>query len=267
VTPAERRQRFTAALRKRLRADAAAIDEDVLRVVGTLAELQADLRNRIAAVDASDFTTSSLPGLLQEVDRQLERWVGRAKGEAAGAIEGAWTRGPQLIAEPLRAAGAELGRFVIPDSLLDAAKDFTADRIGGLKDAARRRIESNLRLMVLGGQTPSQAMLAIGSDVNKGPLKTISLRAESIVRTEGGRIYSESGQRRLVAAADDVKGLQKQWLRGKSRPNHAIDQVRDVTGKYTLVNGVELMYPREAGAPVGEVVNCACQSVPYMASW
>lgn len=269
MTGPERRARFMAELARQMAARAASIEVGVAAVLGTLAELQQTLRDMLARQRPEEFTADRLPVMIAEVDRQVGRWI-RAAGQAAGeAIEAAWEIGPRLVEEPIRAAGISIGWPRIPDSLLDELKDYTADRIGGLRPAARSRVENHVRLLVLGGQSPYQAMIGVGADVNQGPLRVVSLRAETIVRTESGRVHSQAGQRRMEDAAAHVEGLQKRWRRGKSRSSHAAihNQTREIAAKYELPNGVQLMYPRETGAPVEEVANCACQSVPFKASW
>lgn len=268
MTPGERRTRFSAELRRRLKTNSLELDRGVAAVLGTLAELQETLRQRLARQDASQFDAEHLPALLRELDRAADGWARKAAGVAADVVEGLWLRGSRLVEGPLGAAGVHLGRVILPRSLLDELQGYSASKIAGLKPAVVQRIEGHVRLMVLGGMTPHQAMVATGSELDKGPFKFVGFRAETQIRTEGGRIYSMAGQRRLVTAASQVPGLKKRWLRGKSRPNHAIaGQKRLPDEKYTLVNGIELMYPRELGAPVEEVANCACQSVPHKDDW
>jgi hypothetical protein len=268
VTPAERRSRFLAELRRRLKLNAVELDRGVATVLGTLAELQEAVRQRLARQDASEFDAEHLPAILRELDGAVDGWARKAAGAAADVIEGLWLRGPRLVEGPLGAAGLHLGRVILPRSLLDELQHYSASKITGLKPAVVQRIEGHVRLMVLGGQTPHQAMVATGSELGTGPFKFVGFRAETQIRTEGGRVYSMAGQRRLVAAAGQVPGLGKKWLRGKNRPNHAIaGQKRGPEEKFRLLNGVELMYPRELGAPVEEVANCACQSVPHKDDW
>jgi hypothetical protein len=272
VTPAERRRAFQASVRAELKGREAALAADASRLLGTLVELQASLLERLRAAHISEFDQVHLPRLLAELDRQVERWVGKAGGVIGAAVESAWERGPRLVESPLSSIGFHAGRLLLPNSLLDELKGDVGSRISRIGSAAKARIAGHVRLVVLGGNAPGDAMAAIGAELEGGGggplLATTRLRSETILRTEGGRAYSEAGQRRLRDASHHLPALRKKWVRGKGRPNHAIGgQVREIEQPFTLVNGTELMYPRDAGAPVGEVANCACQSVPHMASW
>jgi uncharacterized protein with gpF-like domain len=65
--------------------------------------------------------------------------------------------------------------------------------------------------------------------------------------------------------------MKKQWRRsGKlhSRPEHdaADGQIVDVDKPF-IVGGVALMFPRDPAAPIGETINCGCESLPWMESW
>lgn len=81
----------------------------------------------------------------------------------------------------------------------------------------------------------------------------------------------------MEQAAAKVPGLGKQWRRsGKihSRENHDLidGQVRDVNQPFELhtkKDGTPLlmMHPHDPTAPVGEVINCGCISIPHMKNW
>jgi hypothetical protein len=91
------------------------------------------------------------------------------------------------------------------------------------------------------------------------------------VRNELGRVWSDATQERQTQASARLPGLQKQWRRsGKihSRPTHNIaeGQIRNVDEPF-LVDGVELMFPRDLTGPPAETINCGCSSLPFMASW
>ena len=176
-----------------------------------------------------------------------------------------------LVEGPLRAAGIRIGRVVLPTTLLEEVKDYTAERINGVGRLARQRIERHVQLAVMGGQSIHDAMRGVGAEVDgPGPLRAVSFRAETIVRTEVGRIHSGAADRRLVAAAEQVPGLQKRWLwSGKARPLHRAvsGQIRDPDESFELPDGVHMKYPRVGGAPIEHVANCGCESVPYKADW
>ena len=97
-------------------------------------------------------------------------------------------------------------------------------------------------------------------------------RAETITRTECGRVLEMASQARMTAAAEVVPGLQKQWRHGTvtrmPRAMHlaADGQIRDVDKPFN-VGGEELMYPRDPAGSAGNTINCGCYSVPYHPDW
>ena len=111
--------------------------------------------------------------------------------------------------------------------------------------ATSRRINTELTQVMLGVQTPSEAVTAIAARLGSDRRRGIT-----IVRTELGRAYAHAGQARMAQARRSLPGLRKQWRRsGKTheRPGHvAMDgQIRDVDEPYQTPDGVELLYPRD----------------------
>lgn len=270
MTPEERRRRIREAIRRQVERRGLAVTAGVLDLLGTLAQLQEEIRQTLAG-QPSDFDAWRLPELLAQVDRHIERWTRRAIGVTDRLIEEAWERGPAMIDAPLAAAEIRIGGTILPRSLLEELQSYTADKIKDVGPVARRRIENHVRLGVLGGRTPHQVMEGVGRVVDgPGPMKFVSFRAETITRTEMGRVHSAAADRRHQAAAKLLPGLGKEWRwSGKSRALHrAINgQKRAVGEPFELPDGVKMQYPRAAGAPVEHVANCGCESLPWMADW
>jgi hypothetical protein len=270
VTPEERRKRIRDSVRKQVERRGLAVNAGVVDLLGTLAQLQEEIRQTLAG-EPTEFQVSRLPALLAELDRHIERWTRRAVGVTDRLIEEAWERGPAMIDAPLAAAEIRIGGTILPRSLLEELQGYTADKIKGVAPVARRRIENHVRLGLLGGQSPHLVMEGVGRVVDgPGPMKFVTFRAETITRTEMGRVHSAAADRRHQAAAKLVPGLGKEWLwSGKSRALHrAINgQKRAVGEAFELPDGVKMQYPRAAGAPVEHVANCGCESVPWMAGW
>lgn len=267
-TPAQLRARFVAATRREARRLGREVDEGALRMAGTLAELQADIRRTLAAAP-SEFEVVRLPELLAEVDRHLLEWQRRAIGVATEGIERAGESGPELVDAPLRAVNIQAGRTILPASLLDELKDFAADKITALRPAARQRIEQQVRIAVLGGQSPHQAMQQIARALPGRPLGFVSFRAETIYRTEVGRVHSIAADRRLRDAAAVVHGLKKQWLwSGQGRQTHAAanGQIREVDEPFS-VGGEHLRFPRDPAGRPENTINCGCESIPWKDDW
>ncbi|TAK47017.1 MAG: hypothetical protein EPO23_13105, partial [Xanthobacteraceae bacterium] len=155
---------------------------------------------------------------------------------------------------------------------LTAMRAFMTDRIKDIGLAAANKINAELGLVVIGAQTPSDAIGSLTRILGE-PSRA---RATTIVRTELARTFAVAAQERLAQQAALVPGLKKQWRRsGKlhPRPHHdlADGQVRDVGEPFVLnpLGGlqVKLMFPHDPAAPAGETINCGCISLPWKADW
>jgi hypothetical protein len=242
-------------------------------VVAILRQAQKDIRATLAGAP-SDFSSAVLPKLHGEIDDQLKRLGARLGRRLADHAGTAWEQGRDMVDAPLQAGGIHV-RAVLPmlDSRqIDAMKTFLVHRGEDIGAEAARRIKAELGLVLIGTRSHADAVTNI-----TGLLQSSSRsRALTIVRTELGRAYEMASQARKEQARQYLPGLKKQWRRsGKlhSRKGHdlADGQVVDVdeTFKITAADGsiVELRYPRDPEAPVGEVVNCGCMSIPYMSHW
>jgi hypothetical protein len=243
--------------------------EGVPRLLRTLADLQQMVREELAAAP-SEFDAARLPLLLREIERQVARFGEAAQSAAAPVWKEAFELGPRIVEVPLAEAGVRLGNVTLPDSLLDTLTEYAADKIGGIELAAREAIEEHVRLGVLGGQSSHQVMVGIGEELEgPGPFKTVRFRAETVMRTETGRIHSMAAEARLETAAAEVPGLGGEWLwSGKSRATHraANGQTR-LQGEPFLVGGERMRYPRDPEASAANVVLCGCEKIPWLARW
>lgn len=184
----------------------------------------------------------------------------------------AWQLGHDLVDHPLQAGGFSIEAIApsIDTNQLRAMRAFTTNRIRGASTDMVDRINRTLGLTLIGAQTPGNAVAQVSDIIQRGG----RARAIAIVRTELGRAFATATQERLEQVAKVVPGMQKQWRRsGKihSRLVHdAIDgQVRDVDESFEVWNKrkINLKFPRDPKAPIGEVINCGCDSLPYREEW
>lgn len=232
-----------------------------------------EAEKRIAATLAaqpSDYDQWRLPQLKAEIARQLEVFEREAGKRASGAASQAFSAGGQVAGESIAAAGAPEIAAMLPGldtRQLRAMQSFMVGRMEDISAAVANKINSELGLVIIGAQSPGEAINAL-SKIFKGNRE----RAITIVRTEVGRAFSIANQQSLEAAVEKVPGLQKQWRRsGKihSRADHdAIDgQVQDIDQPFELPSGEKLMFPRDPTASAKETINCGCESLPYMSTW
>lgn len=269
LSPSERRRRFLANLRRQIQRRGLQRDEHVEKVLGSLVKLQQEI---VVTLDGlpTEFQAAWLPNLQEEIDAQIDRWSARARGEFGDTLREAWELGPEIVDGPFAAVNVELRRPLLPSSLLE---ELTSDRLDLMKDlgpVAKERLRRFLRSGLLGGKTPHEVMKEMGHTLGSpGPFRFIAFRAETVYRTEMGRIHSTAGQLRLEQAAEKVPGLGKEWWwSGKSRSTHAaINHQKRAADQPFDVAGEKLQYPRDPAGSASNTINCGCESVPWMADW
>lgn len=155
-----------------------------------------------------------------------------------------------------------------------AMQHLTTEKIKGATADMVRRINTELGMVVLGVQTPFQAMTKVAKILpDRGGS---SIRA--IVTHQLAQVFNTASFQSLVRQAERDPSIKKQWRRsGKihSRANHdaADGQVQEVRLPFELLPGdgkgelVRIMYPVEPGAPLKETINCGCVALPWKATW
>lgn len=238
---------------------------EVLRL---LKEAQKKITAELASTP-SEFQAWRLPILQRSIRRAMAELDKSASARLSTAAGQSWQAGIDLVDEPLAAGGIRVGAFLpeLDTGQLLAMRSFMTDRMQDVSVTLANRINSELGLAAIGASSTSQAIDRIAELLDSGG----RARATTIVRTELGRAFSVAHQARQEQATERLPGLKKQWRRsGKlhSRPAHdaADGQIREVDEPF-LVNGIEIMFPRDPAAPIGETINCGCQSLPYMDSW
>lgn len=240
------------------------------------AEIIRQLRSTMDQVKAvlagapSDYQLWSLPQLQRSMElalSEMDQAISSALGSAASR---SWEAGQELVDGPIEAGGIRISA-VLPEidiRQLQAMRTFMTGRIRDISTTIANRINAQLGLVIIGAQSPSDAVAAIKDLLETGGRS----RAITITRTELGRAFSTAANERMVAAAEHLPGLRKQWRRsGKihSRLHHdSIDgQIQPMDEPFVLGNGVRIMYPRDPAAPAAETINCGCESLDYMENW
>lgn len=212
--------------------------------------------------------------LLHELQAEIRRAMGEFSDAAAARLStaagAAWEAGQALIDAPLAAGGFRIDGMVplLDSRQLMAMRAFMADRMRDVGIQAANKINTELGLVVIGAQPPTNAITRVTQILGE----TSRARAITIVRTELARAYGTASQARMAQAAAIVPGLRKQWRRsGKvhSRIYHdlADGQVQDADKPFKLGNGITMMFPHDPAAPAGETINCGCTALPWKADW
>lgn len=271
MTPEQKR--FEAALQQRLAERARLVLGTQQSVMEMLQAAQAQIIAQLATQPA-DWAQWQLTRLRDQISTILT-----ATGQQAGAaidlaLRDAWQQGEDIVDKPLAAAGhaIELRLGALDTRVLAAMRTFGHERLNNVAAEAIGKIGQQLGLVTIGSVTPFAAIKAVQQLLgNETPR-----RATTIVVTEVSRAFAVAADERLVQAAPLVPGLGKQWRRsGKvhSRWTHDLmdGQVVDAGKPFKVPNpggGIDLMQcPHDPKAPVEQVVNCGCVSLPWLKSW
>jgi hypothetical protein len=243
-------------------------------VMEMLEEARKKIVGELSAIDDQSYMAAQLRVLSQEIKKSMEQFSTQFTDAVNSAQDDAFDLGTATIDQPLAAAGFPYKSFVgLDTSALSIAQGYTADLISGLTKDAAAKLNAAIQRAFLGGQSVSdiiaQVGRAIGGDKFSGLFSPIGARAETIALNEVLRVHSIAGQARLEDLADQIPALQKQWLHVPAslapRIAHifASGQVQDV-GDPFLVDGEELMYPRDPNGEPENTINCHCMLAPYV---
>lgn len=297
-TPAAKAARAALAQVLQRRAELGAqLDADIGRLVDdALARIAAQL-----AAAPSDYTLWVLPRMLDGVQRVMDELAATASAKAADGLRQATVLGNQLVDGPIMAeqaaaaaaaasaggggpalppTGAALaaqptaGLGVAQAAQLRAMQNWNTALIQGATADTVKAINRALGQVVLGAAQPYDAIQQVAAQL---PDRTRA-QVRGIVNSNLATAFNSAADGRLAEVAARDPGLKKQWRRsGKlhSRANHdaADGQVQDVGKPFILQDGhkpgktVELMFPGDPKAPVGETIHCGCVSLPWKATW
>lgn len=190
-----------------------------------------------------------------------------------------FTLGSQLVDEPAKLLSNTV--YSISRETAAAAAEFSADLIKGLTDDLRNKINGVIRRAALGAISTQDAIAAVGRSLDdKGVFKTIAARAETIIRTEVLRIQSIATHARMQLHKDDVAragyDFRKGWLNANDlrvRAAHVVAQMNYLltqnpgpipVDQMFIVDGEELIYPRDLRGSASNTVHCRCTSMPVI---
>jgi len=245
-------------------------DQAVKRVIRQLNTARKEVA---ATVASTEWQAYHLPEMKAAIERTMQEFGRTYEVELREAQRSFWEAGIDRVDIPLREIGVYQAIPEIDMTALSILQDYGADLVGGLSKDVIKKINQELTLGIMGQKSPYDVMGAIGRKLkDKSIFRSIAVRAETITRTEAGRVLEAAGQARKEKAAQVVPGLQKQWFYGHSPKMPRLDhmaadgQIRDVDKPFN-VGGEELMYPRDPGGSARNTINCGCSSIPYHPRW
>lgn len=158
--------------------------------------------------------------------------------------------GQQAIDE----VGVEL-TFNVENPNVAAAREEMLNRIVGINDKTYQQIINELEYAYTTGlnyNDAAQRLVDLYARINSG-------RALTIAKTEVGRMLNGAYHYGYEQAGVEAK----QWVCAfisTSRPTHQeADGQIALMGDYFQVGGYPMRYPKDAGAPAAETVNCYCR--------
>jgi hypothetical protein len=249
--------------------------DTVKNVFKHLESTRKNLSLQLLDVTDESWQAYHLTNLKRATNRAIKTFSQQYVAELHGQEELIWEVSKELVDTPLKAFEVGVSIPELNLTTLKIAQAGTADLVtgpGGFIDALIGKINGILNRSVLGELSPFEAIKAIGKNLkDPGPFRSIMTRAETIARTELGRIQNMAANKRLEKVQKRVPEMQRQWLHSGAlhgRPSHiaANGQVRPVGVKFDI-GGEQLMYPLDPDAPAKETINCGCTTSPYMSGW
>jgi len=232
---------------------------EIQRVIRLLSAARKDVA---ATVASTEWQAYHLPQMKAATERALTVFGDQYGIQMREMQREFWAAGIDLVDLPIREVGIYAAIPEIDTAMLSVLQGYSTDLVQGLSRDAIKKINQELTLGLMGRKSPYDVMGAVGRNLkDKSIFRSIAKRAETIVRTEAGRVYEAAGQARKEAAAKVVPGLQKQWHYGHTAKMPRLDhlavhgQIVDVDAPYT-VSGEELMYPRDPAGSAANTINC-----------
>jgi len=261
------------AYERKLREIARSFDRVERETLQQSIRLLRQVRDAIAGqLTDTDFSQFRIAEQQQALDDIIANYEQQARALSNGAVRQSFTLGERFAVEPLQAAGVEGVFFRPSEAQVQVLAQFSADLIGGLSQDIRRKVNQQIQLNALAGNSQIDAMKAITnllfksqrppSPTTQRPTKGVAYEAERILRTEVNRSYNLAAFAQTEQLAKDVPGLRKQWVStgdGRTRYSHLAihGEVQPVDKPFS--NG--LMYPGDPGGAPEETINCRCRQV------
>lgn len=273
------KQRYARALRDIAKRYGALDDRTVRRLIELLQQVRRELSSDLAAGPSE--SQYRLRQLRASVDRLMSQFEGQLAADLRASVAQAYNLGQAGVTEPLQAIGVRGAFNQVNPAQLNITLDFSAELARGISVDLRHRIDTQLRLAVLGQTEPFETMKAItralGLKARDGVwgrrrrpevVRGVAARAETIVRTEMARIFNLAHHSQQAATAQTVPDLRKTWIATgdhRTRISHlrAHARYRDnpiPVNEPFAVGGALLMYPGDPAGPASETINCRCTS-------
>ncbi len=239
-----------------------------------LADADRDILGRIAQVDPQSYTAAQLTSLRYAIDQAMAKF----RVDATQTVNDLQAKAATMANRDMSATvGAALGVGqpigTVNMQTVRIAQGYAADLISGLSADAAAKVKGVVQRAFLGGQSMSEIVEQVGRAMEGGKFSGIFTdvgdRAMRVAFNEILRVHSISGQARLEDLATRNKSIKKKWIHipvaRVPRISHMLadGQTVPVDEPY-IVEGEELMFPRDPSGSPENTIYCHCVSVPWI---
>ncbi len=254
-------------------------DEAARRSVSMLRDALTQINARIITADG--WRLENLSNLQRQVKDLIAAFESELTNHVNGYVAQAWELGQRAVDEPLKISGVSLSPARLSRNVIAVLQGYSADLIKRISNETLTAINGTLAQAMLGLQNPLQAQQRItqliGVSDNLSDLTGISARAESIFRTEVGRVNAIATQARQDQVAQMVPDLMKSWVATgdhRTRSGHLaahgqsvrIDQPFSIAA-YIGGPKEDMMYPRDPRGSANNIIRCRCRSITWRAGY
>lgn len=229
-----------------------------------------DVAARVAVTDWQAYRIDELKRGIGDAMKTFERQITGQLAEAQGQLAMA---GLDVVDGPLAAAGITAASPQIALESLELLQGYSADLITNLSQDAVKKITGQITQGVLGGKSPFEVMQAIGKNLDdKSVFSSIAVRAETIQRTEMGRVHSLSRASRMdqvvAGGTEPHVEFHKKWIgsgKAHARADHAALDGVMVPYDEDFPGGIP--FPHAPGLDAADSINCGCSHILTMPDW
>jgi hypothetical protein len=243
-------------------------------ILKLLDDLNREILADLAHTNLKSYSESSLKALRAEVLRAMAQFRDAATHQVNSYEDKAYKVAAASVDATVAAGtGTTLIQPVIDRAALQVVQGYTADLIGGLTGDMGAKINAAIQRGYLGRANLTQLVEQIGTTLEGGKFSglfsQVGEKAMSIATNEVMRIHSLASVARIGDLATRHPGLKEIWkhipVALVPRVGHLLadGQIRN-PGEPFLVEGEELMYPRDPSGSAENTINCHCLVLPHL---
>lgn len=244
------------------------------RIQKLLDEANREILADLALSKTDSYNAARLQALRAQINRVMEQFSAQAASSVSAMELKAFEQTAVQIDATVAAGTSTLAVHPVVDrALVQVVQGYTADLITGLSRDASAKINAAIQRGAIGGANLRQLVEQVGTVLEDGTFSglfsQVGERAMTIATNEIMRVQSLASVTRINALAPHHPGLMKRWkhipVARVPRISHLLadNQLRKPDEPF-LVEGEELMYPRDPNGSAENTINCHCLVQPYL---